>query len=514
MPLKYSLLPPHIPQELHIPHHVAPRLLELKVEPLQTVPLPPERRRPGELGSPPSGIFGNFLKIPENSFIFTKKRDMIEPAPKISNTDLPQALEILLDSKNKDILSRIDENYLYWDKVKYLAPDGMAPETLWHAVKLQRLANQTTIRFGEYKFRFTITGKMQSLLHEFDMNFGGNLGSDSIIPAKNAHGYLLSSLMEEAIASSQMEGASTTRRVAKEMLRKKAKPIGKSQQMILNNYMTIQHLVNNKNKNFTVEELKHIHKLISNKTLDNSEDEGRFRRDDNIFVMNNLNGEIAHTPPDTAKLDQLVGALCDFANQDSNNPFVHPIVKGILLHFLLAYFHPFIDGNGRTARSLVYWYMLKQGYWLTEYLSISRAIYKSKAQYENSFLYAEHDGLDVSYFINYNLEAMQRAYIDLKAYLQRKMKEQDAVYELRKLQDINERQAQIVMMLKNKATSFFTVNEMMLRFNVSEKTARNDLRGLVSLGLMDEKPLNKRKSGFSRADDFEEKLEGLLNHKG
>ena len=277
--------------------------------------------------------------------------------------------------------------------------------------------------------------------------------------------------------------------------------------------MTIRHLVNNKDKNFSVEELKHIHELISSKTLDNPEDEGRFRRDDNIYVVNSLNGEIAHTPPEAAKLDQLVGELCDFANHDSSNPFVHPIVKGIFLHFLLAYFHPFVDGNGRTARSLVYWYLLKQGYWLTEYLSISRAIYKSKARYENSFLYAELDDLDISYFINYNLEAMQKAYIDLKAYLQRKTAEQDAIYELRKLQDINDRQAQIVKMLKDKPTSFFTANEMMLRFSVSEKTARNDLRGLVSMGLMDERPINKRKSGFSRTDDFERKLDELLHHK-
>ena len=85
---------------------------------------------------------------------------------------------------------------------------------------------------------------------------------------------------------------------------------------------------------------------------------------------------------------------------------------------------------------------------------------------------------------------------------------------MRKLQDINDRQAQIVKMLKDKPTSFFTANEMMLRFSVSEKTARNDLRGLVSMGLMDERPINKRKSGFSRTDDFERKLDELLHHKG
>lgn len=46
---------------------------------------------------------------------------------------------------------------------------------------------------------------------------------------------------------------------------------------------------------------------------------------------------------------------------------------------MIAYMHPFVDGNGRTARALFYWYMLKSGYWLTEYLSISRVIAKSKS---------------------------------------------------------------------------------------------------------------------------------------
>ena len=173
------------------------------------------------------------------------------------------------------------------------------------------------------------------------------------------------------------------------------------QQMILNNYSTIRYLVDHKDELFSVDALKSIHRSISNKTLDDSNDEGRIRTDNNIYVLNGITGEIAHTPPDFSDLNGLLVGLCDFANIDNNDPFVHPIVKGIIIHFLLAYFHPFVDGNGRTSRSLVYWYLLKKGYWLTEYLSISRVIYKSKAQYENSFLYTESDGLDLSYFINY-----------------------------------------------------------------------------------------------------------------
>ena len=114
------------------------------------------------------------------------------------------------------------------------------------------------------------------------MNFGGNIGSKSIIPEKDRTQYLISSIMEEAIASSQMEGASTTRKVAKDMLRKQTKPINKSQQMILNNYNTIRYLVDNKDLAFSVDVLKDIHRSIANKTLDNSEYEGKFRTDNSV----------------------------------------------------------------------------------------------------------------------------------------------------------------------------------------------------------------------------------------
>ena len=436
---------------------------------------------------------------------------MVESVPLMSKTTEQQAIRLLVDPSYKELFTHIDDGYLFWDKVKYMAPVGIKPEVLWHAVKIRRSMNVVQITFGKYTFHFTVTGKMQALLHEFDMNFGGNLGSKSIIPEKDSNQYLISSIMEEAIASSRMEGASTTRKVAKDMLRKQARPVNKSQQMILNNYNTIRYLVDNKNLTFSVEVLKEVHRSITSKTLDKPEDEGRFRADNSVYVVDNISGEIAHTPPDVLELDGLLGGLCDFANEDTSDPFIHPIVKGIIIHFMLAFFHPFVDGNGRTSRSLVYWYLLKNGYWLTEFLSISRAIYKSKTQYEKSFLYTEADGFDLSYFINYNLIAMKKAYEDLKVYLQKKMKEQQDFYTFRGFSNINERQANIIKILKEKPTSLFTVKELTIRFNVTPKTARGDLQHLVELGLMSESPINKRTIGYIRSDMFEVRLKELIN---
>ena len=284
----------------------------------------------------------------------------------------------------------------------------------------------------------------------------------------------------------------------------------KSQQMIVNNYSTIHYLAEHKDDRFSIENLLNIHRLISSKTLEKSSDEGAVRTDDKVCVMNSITGEIVHTPPRAKTLKPLLEQLCSFANNNDSSLFIHPIIKGIIIHFLVAYFHPFVDGNGRTSRSLFYWYMLKNGYWLTEYLSISRVIYKNKAQYEKSFLYTEHDGLDISYFINYHLNAMKTAYEDLKSYLQKKINEQNEFYTFRNVRDINERQAQIVKIVSEKPKSILTAKEISNRFTVSTKTARTDLQNMVKSGLLTEVPVNRRMVGYMKSDNFENILKSLI----
>ena len=104
----------------------------------------------------------------------------------------------------------------------------------------------TIMVWKRYGVSLTLTNSMQRMCHEFDMNWGGSWGASSIIDDDNKEQYLVGSLMEEAIFSSQMEGAATTRKVAKEMLRRQITPKDKSQQMISNNYQTIQFIVAHK----------------------------------------------------------------------------------------------------------------------------------------------------------------------------------------------------------------------------------------------------------------------------
>lgn len=425
---------------------------------------------------------------------------MIEKAPIIDISDnIDTVMNLIHDPNLQTLYKKIEDEYLYWDKVKYLTPKGVDPQLFWGAVKMKRQMQLQTIRFGKYTFSFMITPLMQSLLHEFDLKMGGSLSANGVISPRDRQIYLVNSIMEEAIASSQMEGASTTRKVAKDMLRKELRPKNRSQQMIVNNYATIKQLVEEKGQVLDLNMLLDIHRSITTNTLDNPEDEGRLRQTDDIYVIDAITGSVAHTPPSHTEIEELLHDLFAFASDKDKSNFIHPIIKGIILHFMLAWIHPFVDGNGRTARSLVYWYMLKKDYWMTEYLSISRVIYKNKKRYERMFLYTEADHMNMTYFIQHNLQVMKKAYEDLKTYLSVKMEERNSVLQYCDIEGINERQMQILKIINDTPSLVLTSLEVSNRFGVSDKTARTDLKVLTELGYLKRIAINKKQSGYIKA---------------
>jgi len=427
---------------------------------------------------------------------------MIEPAPfvKENKETIPLMVKLQMDGS----LQKIQDAYLYWDKIKFKAKD-CTPQELWCAVKLHRRIRRKTIYFHGHAFHYVMTDYLQQALHQFDMHIGGNLGSNIGIAETDKAKFMVSSIMEEAISSSQMEGASTTRKRAKEMIQQAKRPKNKSEQMILNNFVTMQHIVQHKNDDLTIENLLHIHQLVTKNTLDDTNEEGRLRENDEVFIVNHANSEVVHTPPTHTELHALMHDLCIFFNSDSKE-FIHPIVKACILHFMVAWIHPFTDGNGRTARAVFYWYMLKKGYWLTEFLSISRIIKDSKAQYEKAYQYAEIDENDLTYFLTYHLKSMEKAIEALKSYISRKQKEVFQAAKFMKITGVNDRMAQILKIVYDDPERILKTKEMEARFNVSNFTARTDLKSLVGLGFLEIVQVNKQKQNFIRASNFDDVL--------
>jgi len=443
---------------------------------------------------------------------------MVEKAPKFEyNDDIDNVLWILFYNNHSDTIRKIEKNYYYWDKIKYFSEEKTLitkktkktdPKELWYKVKLQREIIKKTahsLSYSDHTFElltYNINEYLQQQLHYLDFNFGAGLQKEQLLTDLDKQDYLNNSLMEESIFSSMIEGATTTRVKAKDMLRKNKKPKNNSEQMILNNYKTIQYISENQSKNISVDKLYEIHRLVTKNTL-GEENIGVFRDNNDINVVNELTGEIVHTPPNFEELNNFMSSFCEFFNNNPKEDFIHPIVKGSILHFLIGYIHPFVDGNGRTARAIFYWYLLKNGYWLTEYLSISRIIMKTKVQYEKAYLYTEVDDMDVTYFIHYQVKVLLNAFEDLKEYVAKKKKEQSKLSKYLKFSGINERQAILLQKIEDDNHRFFTVKEVETIFNVTNQTARADIEELVELKLLKKIAINKKSFNYWKGDGFD-----------
>jgi Fic family protein len=221
---------------------------------------------------------------------------------------------------------------------------------------------------------------------------------------------------------------------------------------------------------------------------------------------------VLHTPPRAGELEARMRAMCEFANAAGDGDgFIHPVVRAIVLHFWLAYDHPFVDGNGRTARALFYWAMARQGYWLCEFISISRLLNKAPSKYGRSFLYTETDENDLTYFILHQLKVILGAIGELFEYLDRKQRELSETQLLVQhspilREQLNSRQLAIVRHAMKHPHFTYTIESHRGSNNIGYATARGDLLKLVDVGLLDQRKGPKRLMLFVSPPDLQQRI--------
>ncbi len=361
-------------------------------------------------------------------------------------------------------------------------------------------------RKGE-NFFFTVPGKIAAQLHRIDLGAGGRIGMpEPVTNPVTRDQYLIRSLMEEAITSSQLEGAVTTREVATDMLRSGRKPKDRSEKMILNNYRTMRRIREIRDRPLTPELVFEIHRMITDGTLDKPDAAGRLRRDDELVTIEDDEGEIMHLPPPASELEERLRTMCAFANEKDTEPFVHPAIRSIILHFWLAYDHPFLDGNGRTARALFYWAMLHSDYWLFEFISISDILKRAPTRYYRAFLHTETDGNDLTYFLLHQSDVIRKAIESLNNYIARKAREtRENQGLLRDMRSLNHRQQALVSHALRHPGTVYTIEGHQRSHDTAYNTARTDLIGLADQGLF-LKGKSGKKMVFHTAEGLEEKL--------
>ncbi|MCH8156353.1 MAG: Fic family protein [Nitrospinae bacterium] len=419
-----------------------------------------------------------------------------EKAPDISSMTLDDHKKIqsmMTDEVFGAVISQANKKYLYWDRFKYKVPkDLIDPRSAWFYLKQIRISQRKSIPIIDLQnrsFNYWLPSQVMQYLHQIDCFAGGQISlDDPIINRESKERYLINSLMEEAVSSGLLEGAATTQKQGKAMLLSGRKPKTKADRMIYNNYQTIRKLESVKNEPLSVELLNKIHREITDKTLEEQEACGRFRTeyDDPVQVKDDQ-GMVLFDPPAVQEINERIENLIQFTNSEkADDEFIHPVIKAIILHFLLAYIHPFVDGNGRVARALFYWFMLKKGYWMVEYLSISPILYKAPAQYARAFLYTENDDQDLTYFISYHLKVLDLAFKQLRAYIEKKQRKVKLFSDVFKTHlDLNPRQTMLLQHALRHSGHIYTIQNHKIYHGVTYQTARTDFLNLTKRKIME-----------------------------
>ena len=386
---------------------------------------------------------------------------------------------------------RTRARYYHWDKLRFLrAPGGISTEQWWWALKILRAAQWRTLPLRDTRgrhFSLCIPDAAAEMLHRIDKGLAGQIGAGEVITQSSAmrDRYILTSLMEEAITSSQLEGAATTREVAKEMIRSGRAPRDVSEQMILNNFHAMERVRAVSHQPLTPEMVLELHGLLTRDTLRSQDEGGRLQAPADQRVAVWSGNRLLHAPPPAEQLEARMKAMCSFANGETGEGFVHPVARAIVLHFWLAYDHPFADGNGRTARALFYWSLLRQGYWLAEFIAISRILRRAPVKYARAFLYTETDDNDLTYFLLHQLEVITEALRDLDAYIARKTAEvRETQALLRQASALNHRQLALISHALRHPDFTYTVASHQRSHGTVYQTARTDLLDLAAKGLL------------------------------
>lgn len=431
-----------------------------------------------------------------------------------------EMLDRLFKLLPSDIGKDLGTEYLHWDKFRFKPlPEGIENhEEWWYLTKIRRSNNFRDLPFkskNERPFVYWIPDPLQQRLHEVDQQTSGRVQiAQEVANPGTRDRYLVSSLIEEAITSSQLEGASTTHKVARDMLREQRKPRDVSEQMIFNNYNAMSFIREVANEPLTKNLLLELHKIVTEGTLGDSRMEGTLRtKDDSVAVYDERDNSLLHDPPQAEELDERLSRLCKFANQSKKGGhFIHPVVKAIVLHFMIGYDHPFNDGNGRTARALFYWAMAKYGYWMMEFISISTIIRKGPVKYARAYLHTETDDNDLTYFIDYNLRIVLQAVRNLQDYLARKAAEVEQVEHILGSTPVstrlNHRQLALLSHVLRNPNQVYTIESHRQSHNVSYPTARSDLLDLSELELLQHQKTGNR-FVFIPVGEIETKLKHL-----
>lgn len=390
--------------------------------------------------------------------------------------------------------------YLHYDEFRRRIPKELDVDLAWALTKSARVATSQHLLFLSSPIQlctFVSTPAIQKTATVVDQSTTtaalewtiGKLGEAEHLR------YLFNDLIEdEAISSSQLEGAATTTLVAKDMLKRQREPRSMDEKMILGNFRMMRFAWEHRTVDISPDFIRELHAVGVEGIHDERYLPGVFRTHDEV-VVEDRDGNVVHQPPPAQGIEQRFQKFCEWVNSNhdeiESNTYLHPLIKAIVIHFVIGYEHPFQDGNGRVARALFYWFMFRKEYGAFRYISISNLLKDAATQYGKSYLYTETDEMDMTYFIDYQCSIIMRAVSTFKNHCQKAIADIESfnqwLWKTGALKKLNDKQKVVFQVARSKVQREFTATNVKENLGCSYNTASAVLNGLVDLNLFGKK---------------------------
>ena len=226
-------------------------------------------------------------------------------------------------------------------------------------------------------------------------------------PHQGTRQYGAKAMEEEILATFQIEQINTTRESVRRILAGSA-PVNESEQRVYGMKKGLDFIADPAHR-ITEENLFQLYQMAVGDFLteENRLPAGQYYRQDTVYIVGS---KLEHTGLPWQKLPAYMAELIAFAGQDTGH---NDLLKAAMLHFDLAYLHPYFDGNGRMARLLHLWYLVQCGYSSALFVPLSRYIEESRARYYKAYSRVEQNQvlsgmLDLTPFLVYFAESVYR----------------------------------------------------------------------------------------------------------
>jgi len=229
-------------------------------------------------------------------------------------------------------------------------------------------------------------------------------------------------------------------------------------------------------KPFKLTDLLELHKLVTRDTLENPADEGSFRNQQ-VAVVNRATGQIIFMPPPTDQVATLVEEYLEWFNSEEADE-IDPVLEAGLAHYELVRIHPFVDGNGRTARVMASIVLFKRAFDIKRFFALDDYYDQDRRAYYTALKTVDQDRLDLTGWLEYFTEGVA---VSLKAVEDKVIGLSQDIKFLKQRGQIalTERQMKIVERIIEKGS--ITNREVRQITGLSDEGVRKEINKLIEL---------------------------------